>query len=210
MSKPSSYPSYSNQDVEIIEQETLYQGFFKMVKYRFRHKLFEGGWSDIVQRELLERGHAVAVLPYDPVADKVIMVEQIRVGALEQARPWQLEIVAGMLDKDGESAEEVAQREAFEEAGLELSNIQHISGYYPSAGGCSERLELYIGQVNAPEQGGVFGVESENEDIKVHILTREEAYELVKNGTIENAASIITLQWLMLNHQQVRTSWLNR
>ncbi|GAM67737.1 ADP-ribose pyrophosphatase [Vibrio sp. JCM 19236] len=78
MSKPSSYPSYSNQDVEIIEQETLYQGFFKMVKYRFRHKLFEGGWSDIVQRELLERGHAVAVLPYDPVADKVIMVEQIR------------------------------------------------------------------------------------------------------------------------------------
>lgn len=207
MSKPSSYPTYGNHDVVILGQENLYQGFFKLVKYRFKHKLFEGGWSNAVERELLERGHAVAVLPYDPVSDTVVMVEQIRVGALEQARPWQLEIVAGMLDKQGESAEEVAKRETFEEAGLELKRIQHISGYYPSAGGCSERLELYIGQMEAPELGGVFGVESENEDIKVHVLTREEAYELVKNGTIENAASIITLQWLMLNHQQVRESW---
>ncbi|MEZ9926101.1 ADP-ribose diphosphatase, partial [Vibrio breoganii] len=91
--------------------------------------------------------------------------------------------------------------------GLDVTHIQHISGYYPSAGGCSERLELFIGQVKAPASAGVFGLESEGEDIRVHILTREEAYEMVKNGTIENAASIITIQWLMLNHQQLRAQW---
>ncbi|PML08975.1 ADP-ribose diphosphatase [Vibrio breoganii] len=207
MSNDSSYPTFHNDDVEILATDTLFKGFFSLVKVKFRHRLFAGGWSEEIERELFERGHAVAMLPYDPVTDQVVMVEQIRVGALGEARPWQLEIVAGMLDKEGEDPIDVAKREAVEEAGLDVTHIQHISGYYPSAGGCSERLELFIGQVKAPTSAGVFGLESEGEDICVHILTREEAYEMVKNGTIENAASIITIQWLMLNHQQLRAQW---
>ncbi|ANO32047.1 ADP-ribose diphosphatase [Vibrio breoganii] len=207
MSNDSSYPTFHNDDVEILATDTLFKGFFSLVKVKFRHRLFAGGWSEEIERELFERGHAVAMLPYDPVTDQVVMVEQIRVGALGEARPWQLEIVAGMLDKEGEDPIDVAKREAVEEAGLDVTHIQHISGYYPSAGGCSERLELFIGQVKAPTSAGVFGLESEGEDIRVHILTREEAYEMVKNGTIENAASIITIQWLMLNHQQLRAQW---
>ncbi|MEZ9302585.1 ADP-ribose diphosphatase [Vibrio breoganii] len=207
MSNDSSYPTFHNDDVEILATDTLFKGFFSLVKVKFRHRLFAGGWSEEIERELFERGHAVAMLPYDPVTDQVVMVEQIRVGALGEARPWQLEIVAGMLDKEGEDPVDVAKREAVEEAGLDVTHIQHISGYYPSAGGCSERLELFIGQVKAPASAGVFGLESEGEDIRVHILTREEAYEMVKNGTIENAASIITIQWLMLNHQQLRAQW---
>ncbi|MEZ8965609.1 ADP-ribose diphosphatase [Vibrio breoganii] len=207
MSNDSSYPTFHNDDVEILATDTLFKGFFSLVKVKFRHRLFAGGWSEEIERELFERGHAVAMLPYDPVTDQVVMVEQIRVGALGEARPWQLEIVAGMLDKEGEDPIDVAKREAVEEAGLDVAHIQHISGYYPSAGGCSERLELFIGQIKAPASAGVFGLESEGEDIRVHILTREEAYEMVKNGTIENAASIITIQWLMLNHQQLRAQW---
>ncbi|WP_261816622.1 ADP-ribose diphosphatase [Vibrio gallicus] len=209
MSKRYSYPTFATQDVELIGQQSLYSGFFTLNKYKFKHKLFNGGWSNIVERELLERGHAVAMLPYDPVKDSVVLVEQIRVGALNQALPWQLEIVAGMLDKPNESPAEVAKREAMEESGLEVQDLQHITGYYPSAGGCSERIELFIGCVDAPNEGGVFGVASENEDIKVHIFSREQAYELVKNGTIENASSIMALQWLMLNYEQVRASWQN-
>lgn len=208
-SKSSSYPTFLSDDVEIITIDTAYSGFFKLLKYQFRHRLFAGGWSDVVERELLDRGHAVALLPYDPVTDQVIMVEQIRVGALGQSQPWQLEIVAGIIDKK-ETPIEVAKREAFEEAGLMVNQIQHINGYYPSAGGCSERIELFIGKVDAPESAGIFGLESENEDIRVHILTRKEAYALVENGTIENAASVITLQWLMLNHKVLRNKWLTR
>lgn len=207
MIKDSSYPTFHNDDVEILATDTLFKGFFSLVKVKFRHRLFAGGWSEEIERELFERGHAVAMLPYDPVSDQVVMVEQVRVGALGEARPWQLEIVAGMLDKEGEDPIDVAKREAVEEAGLDVTHIEHISGYYPSAGGCSERLELFVGQIKAPTSAGVFGLQSEGEDIRVHILTREDAYEMVKNGTIENAASIITIQWLMLNHQQLRAQW---
>ncbi|OBT07367.1 ADP-ribose diphosphatase [Vibrio sp. UCD-FRSSP16_10] len=210
-SNSRAYPTFDSNDVEIIDTKTVFNGFFSVVEVKFRHRLFAGGWSESISRELFERGHAVGLLPYDPISDQLIMVEQIRVGTLHEPRPWQLEIVAGMLDKEGEKPEDVARRETIEEAGLQVKRIQHISGYYPSAGGCSERLELFVGQVEAPSvSGGVFGLQSEGEDIRVHVLSREVAYELVKNGTIENAASIITIQWLMLNHQQLREQWLTQ
>jgi ADP-ribose pyrophosphatase len=208
-SKTNIYPTFLSNDVEVIDTSTLYNGFFKLVKYQFKHRLFAGGWSDVVERELLTRGQAVALLPYDPVKDQVVMIEQIRVGALGQAQPWQLEIVAGIIDKE-ESAIEVAKREAVEEAGLNVEQTEHINGFYPSSGGCSERIELFVGKIESPETAGIFGLESENEDIKVHILTRKEAYALVENGTIENASSVIALQWLMLNHKMLRDKWLTR
>ncbi|MGL0815863.1 ADP-ribose diphosphatase [Vibrio vulnificus] len=198
---------FTPEDVEVLSKEPLFQGFFKMIKYRFRHKLFAGGWSNVIEREMFERGHAAAMLPYDPIRDQVVLIEQIRVGALEHQHPWQLEIVAGMIDRD-ESAEAVVRREAQEEAGLEVGQLVSVVSYYPSAGGCSEKLDVFVGEVDASKAHGIHGLDYEDEDIRVHVMTREQAYDLVKQGKIENGASIIALQWLELNHLQLKSQWL--
>ncbi|HAS6214248.1 TPA: ADP-ribose diphosphatase [Vibrio vulnificus] len=198
---------FTPEDVEVLSKEPLFQGFFKMIKYRFRHKLFAGGWSNVIEREMFERGHAAAMLPYDPIRDQVVLIEQIRVGALEHQHPWQLEIVAGMIDRD-ESADDVVRREAQEEAGLEVGQLVSVVSYYPSAGGCSEKLNVFIGEVDASKAHGIHGLDYEDEDIRVHVMTREQAYDMVKQGKIENGASIIALQWLELNHLQLKSQWL--
>ncbi|EGR8990096.1 ADP-ribose diphosphatase [Vibrio vulnificus] len=198
---------FTPEDVEVLSKEPLFQGFFKMIKYRFRHKLFAGGWSNVIEREMFERGHAAAMLPYDPIRGEVVLIEQIRVGALEHQHPWQLEIVAGMIDRD-ESADDVVRREAQEEAGLEVGQLVSVVSYYPSAGGCSEKLDVFIGEVDASKAHGIHGLDYEDEDIRVHVMTREQAYDLVKRGKIENGASIIALQWLELNHLQLKSQWL--
>jgi len=197
---------FSIKDVEILSKETLFTGFFKMIKYRFKHKKFNGHWSDIIERELFQRSKAAAVLPYDPISDNVILIEQIRVGALEHAHPWQLEIVAGIMDKD-ETSEEVVRREAEEEAGLTIGRIERMTSYYPSSGGCDEVLDVFVGEVDASKAGGIYGLDDEDEDINVHIMSRSDAYHLVKNGQIENGASIIALQWLELNKDDLRDKW---
>jgi ADP-ribose pyrophosphatase len=197
---------FTRDDVDILSKQSLYNGFFNMTKITFRHKLFNGGWSDNIDRELFERGHAVALLPYDPITDKVILIEQVRVGALESDNPWQYEIVAGMIDKD-QTSEQVAIREADEEAGIKVSNLEKISSFYPSSGGCTEQLDVFIGFTDASKATGIHGLDDENEDIRVHVFTREEAYALVTSGIIENAASIIALQWLELNISRLRSQW---
>ncbi|EMF8900376.1 ADP-ribose diphosphatase [Vibrio parahaemolyticus] len=197
---------FTSRDVEIISKESVFEGFFKMVKYRFKHKLFAGGWSDVVEREMFERGHAAAMLPYDPKTDQVVIIEQIRIGALEHEHPWQLEIVAGMIDRD-ESTEEVIRREAEEEAGITVGRVASVTSYYPSSGGCSEKLDVFVGEVDASKAHGIHGLDYEDEDIRVHVLSREQAYQWVKDGIFENGASIIALQWLQLNHQELRSQW---
>ncbi|MCX8786121.1 ADP-ribose diphosphatase [Vibrio parahaemolyticus] len=197
---------FTSRDVEIISKESVFEGFFKMVKYRFKHKLFAGGWSDVVEREMFERGHAAAMLPYDPKTDQVIIIEQIRIGALEHEHPWQLEIVAGMIDR-AESSEEVIRREAEEEAGITVGRVASVTSYYPSSGGCSEKLDVFVGEVDASKAHGIHGLDYEDEDIRVHVLSREQAYQWVKDGIFENGASIIALQWLQLNHQELRSQW---
>ena len=108
------------KDVEILDKSEQYKGYFRINRYRLRHRLYAGGWSGELQRELFERGHAVGVLPYDPAADSVVLIEQFRIGALVAGmEPWLTEIVAGIIE-EGEAPEEVARRETREEAGLEV------------------------------------------------------------------------------------------
>ncbi len=198
---------FTPQDVQIVKKETLFQGFFKMIKYHFKHKRYEGGMSRIIEREMFVRGKAAALLPYDPMTDQVVLIEQIRVGALEHPNPWQIEIVAGIFDKDTENAEDVVRREAIEEAGVEVNRIEPVTSYYPSAGGCNELIHVYVGEVDASTANGIHGLLEEDEDIKVQVVSREEAYRLVKDGSIENGASIIALQWLELNKDELRAKW---
>ncbi|WP_422766943.1 ADP-ribose diphosphatase [Photobacterium leiognathi subsp. mandapamensis] len=206
MSQHSEKPqSFGMEDVDILAKETVYQGFFKMVRYRFRHKLFAGGWSGEISREMFERGHAAALLPYDPITDEVVLIEQFRVGAMAAGcAPWQLEIVAGMIDHQDESAEDVVKREAMEEAGLTVAELEKVTRYLSSSGGCSEMLDIFVGTVDSTQAGGIHGLAEESEDIRVHVVSREQAYEWVESGKIENAASIIALQWLQLNYSRLQ------
>ena len=199
-------PTYTSQDVEIISKQTVFKGFFEMVLYRFKHRLFDGGWSSEIQREMLVRGGAAALLPYDAKRDEVVLIEQIRVGALEHSSPWQTEIIAGIVDKQ-ESVEELVQREAVEEAGVEVNKLTRITAYYPSSGGCSEKIEVFAGQVDASTASGIHGLKSEGEDIHVKVVSRQKAYQMIASGEIENGASIIALQWLELNYRQLQQEW---
>ncbi|AHE69204.1 TPA: ADP-ribose diphosphatase [Enterobacter ludwigii] len=208
MQKPENLPvTFAKNDVEIIARETLYSGFFSMELYRFRHRLFNGEMSGEIRREIFERGHAAVLLPFDPVRDEVVLVEQIRIAAYDvSASPWLLEMVAGMIEK-GESVEDVARREALEEAGLVVGRTKPVLSYLASPGGTSERLSIMVGEVDATTAEGIHGLADENEDIRVHVVSREQAYQWVEEGKIDNAASVIALQWLQLHYQTLRNEW---
>ena len=208
MSKPIHQGiTFSKNDVEIIARETLYRGFFSLDLYRFRHRLFNGGMSGEVTREIFERGHAAVLLPFDPVRDEVVLVEQIRIAAYDTSEsPWLLEMVAGMIEA-GETVEDVARREALEEAGLEVGRTKPILSYLASPGGTSERLSILVGEVDASTAKGIHGLAEENEDIRVHVVSREQAYQWVEEGKIDNAASVIALQWLQLHYHSLRNEW---
>ncbi len=208
MQKPENVPvTFAKNDVEIIARETLYSGFFSMDLYRFRHRLFNGEMSGEIRREIFERGHAAVLLPFDPVRDEVVLVEQIRIAAYDVSEsPWLLEMVAGMIE-EGESVEDVARREALEEAGLVVGRTKPVLSYLASPGGTSERLSIMVGEVDATTAEGIHGLADENEDIRVHVVSREQAYQWVEEGKIDNAASVIALQWLQLHYQTLRNEW---
>ncbi|MNZ93091.1 ADP-ribose pyrophosphatase [compost metagenome] len=193
--------------VEIIQRETCFQGFYKLDRLQLRHRLFAGGMGPELNRELFVRHDAVCVLPYDPQRDCVVLIEQFRVGAMDKnGNPWLLELVAGLIDKD-EQPEEVARREAVEEADLNLGALWPITTYFPSPGGSDERVYLYVGRCDSQGAGGVHGLAEEGEDIRVHVWPLEDALQAVRDGRINNAASIIALQWLALNRAEVRGLW---
>ncbi|CCJ86105.1 ADP-ribose diphosphatase [Cronobacter dublinensis] len=208
MSKSTKSPvTFTKNDVEIIAREKLYRGFFSLDLYRFRHRLFNGEMSGEVRREIFERGHAAVLLPFDPVRDEVVLIEQIRIAAFDTSdTPWLLELVAGMIEP-GETVEEVARREAMEEAGLDVGRVKTFMSYLASPGGTSERLSLLVGEVDATTAQGIHGLADENEDIRVHVVSREQAYLWVEEGRIDNAASVIALQWLQLHHHALRNEW---
>ncbi|HCB12324.1 MAG TPA: ADP-ribose diphosphatase [Gammaproteobacteria bacterium] len=197
-----------NYRFEVLDKTISYSGFFRMENYRLRHELFAGGWSPEITRECLERGHAVAVLLYDPDHDQVVLLEQFRVGALEfPGGPWLLEIVAGIMDDPKETTEEVARRETVEEAGCLLLDLIPICHYLVSPGGTSESITLFCGRVDTSQISGLQGVAEEHEDIRLHVISRSEALDLRNTGRINSAAPIIALQWLELNRAKLLERW---
>jgi len=199
--------SFEAEDVKIISKERTFNGFFKIDRYCLSHRLFNGGWSQELQRELFVRGDASCVLPYDPVTDQVVLLEQFRIGAVgHNQTPWLLELVAGIND-EGETPETVVRREGEEEAGIELGELKPICEYLVSPGGTNEKIYLFCGRVDATTASGIHGLEHEGEDIKVHVIPAKQAFEYVRNGRINNAASIIALQWLQLNHESLKSEW---
>lgn len=193
-------PPFGDDDWELLERETPFSGFFRLDRLTLRHRLYRGGWSRPMTRELFVRHQAVAVLPWDPVRETVLLVEQFRVGAIEgRPTPWCLELIAGICDQPGESLEEVARREAREEADLELGEIQPLYDYMASPGGSNERLQLFVAEADLSDVGGVHGNAEENEDIRVVTVSLDEVPALMAAGLVDNAPALIALQWLMLD-----------
>lgn len=202
----SELTPFSQNDYEIIKRELLYKGIFSLARYHVRHRLFNGDWSNSFTREILERKSAAAVLPYDPVLDHVILIEQFRVGALANFHsPWIIEVVAGVYDH--EKVEDVATREALEEAGCKILDLYPICDYFVSPGGSNEFMSLFCGRIDASDAGGIHGLIEENEDIRAFSLPIEEALAMFQEGKIKTSPAIISLLWLQLNREWLKQLW---
>lgn len=200
--------THSQLDIKNIEAS--FNGFFRIETVTLRHKLFNGGWSSEMQREIFRRGDAVGVLLYDPKLDCIGLVEQFRIGAAmadhaTSENPWLREIVAGMVPKS-ETPRAVAVRETLEEAGIEIQvdQLMPIFDYWVSPGGMDERFYLYCACVDLSEAGGIFGLDYEHEDIRFFTLDYEATINGLNVGEFDNSATIICLQWLQLNRQKLK------
>lgn len=202
-----SLTTFTQNDYEIVKREVLYEGKFRLARYHIRHQLFNGGWSEVFSREILERFSAAGVLPYDPILDRVILIEQFRPGSLADPKsPWLIEIPAGILEGDAKP-DDLAYREAMEEAGCELTNLAPVCDYFVSPGGCNEYIHLYCGKVDASEVGGIHGLKHEYEDIRVLNMPAEEAFDHLYKGNIKTAPAIVTLLWLQLHRSRLQAVW---
>jgi len=194
----------TRDDVEIIEAPVVYDGYAQVKRVRLRHALHAGGMGAAIDREMVERGHAVGVLPYDPARDAVALIRQFRIGAWGAGDdPWLVETVAGIVD-EGESAEDVARREAVEEAGCEIGALMRICAYYPSPGILTERIALYCGIADLGAVGGIHGLGHEGEDIEAFVLPYEDAVRGMDEGRILDAKIVIALQWLAARRDGLR------
>lgn len=206
----SEIQQFNQRDIEILNEDVVYDGFFTLKKIQFKHKLFAGGESGVVTRELLIKGAAAAVIAYDPKKDAVVLVEQVRIGAAYHPEPnrspWLLELIAGMVEK-GERSEDVALRESEEEAGVSVTNLTHCLSVWDSPGGVVERIHLFAGKVDSTKAKGIHGLACENEDIRVHVVKREQAYHWMCEGKIDNSIAVMGLQWLQLNYAQLQQRW---
>jgi ADP-ribose pyrophosphatase len=197
------HASFSASDVSIESRENLFRGFIQVEKVTIKHRLFnKSNYSSSIHRELIHRPEAAGVLLYDNQQRRFALIEQFRIGALnDTVSPWQLEVIAGVLDGD-ETPETCIRRESLEEAGCEVHDLQHLFTFYPSAGACSEIFHLYVANVELPTSGGVFGMPDEGEDIQLHLFDYSDAPLLLKNGRLRNAPVIMALQWLTQHLQQ--------
>lgn len=201
-------PFNKANDVKILSDEYVYQGFYQLKKYKLQFRFFEGSWSSPIDRELFYRRPFVAALPYDPQRDEVILIEQFRVGLIDQPKPWSLEIVAGIVEDNSRSAAENINREMQEEAGLSIHKLHQLYEYFVSPGGSNEYLTLYCAKVDTSHAGGIYGLKAESEDILVHVLKTQDAFNLLESGAINNGITITALQWLQLHKKELDALWV--
>jgi ADP-ribose pyrophosphatase len=194
-------------DWEIHKKKLAYDGHFKLTKYELSHEKYDGESTQALQRELVGRNDAVAMVAYDPITDEIVLVEQFRVGAMGEEQPWLIEIVAGLID-EGESPEQVSIRESQEEIGCTPSELIKIAGFYTSPGGNSEWIHLYIGKISVDELAESGGLDEEGEDIKIIVVPASDVPYMLSTGEVRSAIAIIGLQWFVMNRENIRQEWL--
>lgn len=199
--------TFGAQDVRVLKDELAWQGHYAMRRLTLQYRSFAGGWNAPVTRELFERGDAVGVLPYDPDSDSLVLIEQFRTGAMRgDDSPWMLELVAGVVEP-GERDEDVAHREAMEEAGCQLAELVPIATVFPSAGACSEQVRLFCGKVDHAAIGDLRGLDEEGEDILVHSVPVDEAMALLAADRVPNGHTLISLLWFQNHAAALRERW---
>jgi ADP-ribose pyrophosphatase len=208
MTEPIPRLTAARSDVEIIEATTPFERFLRVDTIRFRHRLFSGEWSGANTYDVLRQGAAAAIVLYDPDQDAVVLIEQFRLPALlAGSAPWQLEVVAGLVDGD-EAPQVVAVRETREETGLVLAGeLIPIQRYLPSCGASDESVHLFCARIDASAAGGVHGSAAEGEDIRTVVKTVAEIEALIDAGAIENGHSLVALYWLLRHHNELRRRW---
>lgn len=207
MSEPGK-AGFGREDVEVLAEETLFDGFWTLKRLTLRHRRFAGGWSEPMRREVHCRGEAVGVLLYDATRDAVGLVEQFRSGAWArgQGSPWLLELVAG-LREPGEDPEDVARRETREESGCEVQELRHIASYLSSPGGCDEYFHLYCARVSLAQVRELHGEAHEHEDIRLHVIPVVQLPAVLAARGSDNAHSLLALQWLRAEREELRRAW---
>ncbi len=188
-----------------VNSKLMYQGFCSIKQISLQHSLFDQTLSPVITREVVLSSRVVGVLLCDPIQNTILMIEQFRPGVYESGgSPWIMEIVAGRVDAE-ESWETSAYREALEETACVIHHLMPIVEYYPSPGVCDEKVKLYCGLFDSTgSDQRICGVKAEQEDIRTCLMTTDQAFSALKAGEINNGASLIALQWLYINYDQVQ------
>ena len=206
----------SSKKVEVINRSIKYEDYLQVTEYKLKHTLFKGGFSKIIKREIIERGHVGAVLLYDPNLHLFVLTEQFRPAAYaamysslwdDGLSPWIIECVAGVLN-EGESPEELCSRESIEEVNCHISELHFLYKYFSSPGCLTETVFLYCGRIDASNAGGYFGLKEEGEDIRAFTATPEETYQMLEDGRIMNSMTMLAVQWFQMNGDKLRDLWL--
>lgn len=194
-------------DVQVAARREPYAHFFAVEEWDVAFRRFGGGMAGPVERAAFVTGDAVVVLPYDPVRDRVMLVEQFRVGAFARGdrNPWSLEGIAGRIDP-GETPEVAGRREAAEEAGLTFGDLLPVGNFYPSPGAKTEFLYTYVALADLPDSAaGLGGLADEAEDIRAHVIAFDRMMDLVASGEINNGPLILLALWLQRERGRLRT-----
>lgn len=200
-------PTNKKPQAHVVSKERLFDGFFKMDKYTIEMDKHEGGKAQL-QRLVFERGHAVAMLGYDPATDQVLLVNEMRPGMLAAGDyPFSDATPAGMIDK-GETALQAAKREMFEEANLKLKHAKMIhAGAFVSSGGTSEKIALVVGIVDMRKAGGIHGHIHEGENIKSVIVSSAEFLKRAETGKLKDMKSLVFAYWLALHKDELQQKY---
>ena len=188
-----------NSNFKVTNKKNLYDGFFKMNEISLKYKKYDGNWSNEIKRELFGGAQVSAVLPYDPIKKKIVLIQQFRPGTISKnTNNYLNEIVAGIIDP-GESPEIAAKRECLEETGYKIKKLTPIQGYFPAPGSSESFYHLFLGEVDSKNGKKIMGLDNENEDILVESFKINQVKKMMQEGKFINGLTLIAIQWFFLN-----------
>ncbi len=191
-------------DVQRIDR--AYTNYFALNEYQLRHERFDGTMSGVLERAVFVASDAALVLPYDPLRDRVMVVEQVRMGPIARGdrSVWQFEPIAGRVDP-GETPQQAAHREAAEEAGITLQSLAPVAEVYASPGDSTEFFYIYVALADLPDKAtGVGGLDTEDEDIRSHLMSFDDLMAMVDTQQAANAPLVMAAYWLARHRDRLR------
>ena len=188
-----------SSNFKVTNKKNLYDGFFKMNEISLKYKKYDGSWSNEIKRELFGGAQVSAVLPFDPIKKKIVLIQQFRPGTISKnTNNYLNEIVAGIIDP-GESPEIAAKRECLEETGYKIKKLTPIQGYFPAPGSSESFYHLFLGEVDSKNGKKIMGLDNENEDILVESFKINQVKKMMQEGKFINGLTLIAIQWFFLN-----------